>query len=88
MSNRQLDPERAVAASREDVLVLDLAGRRRERIPVVPDDATLALPRDGACGVVVSSTGAIDRGRKMHVYTRDETFAAGELDMTRWWCEL
>src|SRR3989442_10352749 len=52
----------------EDVLVPDLAGWRRERLPAIPDAAALSLPPDWACEIVSSSTGALDRGRKMQVY--------------------
>src|SRR5438552_988428 len=55
----------------EDVVVPDLAGWRRERMPTVPDVAAFELPPDWACEVVSPSTGAIDRGRKMRVYNRE-----------------
>ena len=55
----------------EDVLVPDLAGWRRERLPAIPDAAALALPPDWACEIVSRSTGALDRGRKMQVYARE-----------------
>jgi len=55
----------------EDVLVPDLAGWRRERLPAIPDAAALSLPPDWACEIVSPSTGALDRGRKMQVYARE-----------------
>jgi Uma2 family endonuclease len=55
----------------EDVLVPDLAGWRRERMPAVPDVAAFELAPDWACEVVSPSTGAIDRGRKMRIYARE-----------------
>jgi Uma2 family endonuclease len=51
--------------------VPDLAGWRRERMPVVPDAAFFDLPPDWACEVISPSTGALDRGRKMRVYARE-----------------
>src|SRR3989454_12604313 len=55
----------------EDVLVPDLAGWRRERMPAIPDSAALALPPDWSCEIVSRSTGALDRGRKMQVHARE-----------------
>jgi len=54
----------------EDVLVPDLAGWRRARMPVLPDAAALTQTPDWLCEVVSPTTGAIDRGRKMRVYAR------------------
>lgn len=52
------------------VLVPDLAGWRRERLPQVPDAPFFELPPDWACEVVSPSTAARDRTRKMHHYAR------------------
>ncbi len=54
-----------------DVIVPDLAGWRRERLPMLPDVAALEQPPDWACEIVSPSTGAIDRGRKMGIYARE-----------------
>jgi len=54
----------------EDVLVPDLAGWRRARMPVLPNAAALTQAPDWLCEVVSPATGAIDRGRKMRVYAR------------------
>ena len=54
-----------------DVLVPDLAGWRRERMPTVPNVAAFELAPDWACEVISPSTGEIDRGRKMWVYARE-----------------
>jgi Uma2 family endonuclease len=44
-----------------DVLVPDLAGWRRERMPTVPDVVGFELAPDWACEVISPSTGEIDR---------------------------
>ncbi|MFL5345551.1 MAG: Uma2 family endonuclease [Hyalangium sp.] len=54
-----------------DVLVPDLAGWRRERMPEWPDVVGIALSPDWACEVLSPSTTALDRGRKMGVYARE-----------------
>lgn len=51
------------------VLVPDLAGWRRERMPRIPTDkAYLDLPPDWICEVLSPSTAALDRGGKREVY--------------------
>jgi Uma2 family endonuclease len=55
----------------EDVLVPDLAGWRRERVPVLPDAPALQLAPDWVCEVISPSTARLDRGRKLHVYARE-----------------
>jgi Uma2 family endonuclease len=54
-----------------DILVPDLAGWRRERMPVLPDAAFLELAPDWVCEVVSPSTQARDRARKMPAYRRE-----------------
>ncbi len=54
-----------------DVLVPDLAGWRRTRVPTLPDVAAMTIAPDWACEVISPSTGAIDRGRKMRIYARE-----------------
>ena len=63
-----VEPELHLGA---DVLVPDLAGWRRERLPVLPDAPALDLAPDWACEVVSPSTGAVDRTRKMPLYARE-----------------
>lgn len=53
-----------------DVLVPDLAGWRRERMPRMPNVPAFELPPDWVCEVVSPSTERIDRTRKMGVYAR------------------
>jgi Uma2 family endonuclease len=56
---------------RGDVLVPDLAGWRRERMPELPDAPFLELAPDWVCEIVSASTEALDRGLKMSVYGRE-----------------
>ncbi|MBI5482392.1 MAG: Uma2 family endonuclease [Deltaproteobacteria bacterium] len=50
------------------VLVPDLAGWRRERMPELPDAPFLEVPPNWACEVLSPSTAALDRGEKMPLY--------------------
>lgn len=52
------------------VLVPDLAGWRRERMPELPDTAATSLAPDWLCEVLSPSTAADDRAGKMPVYAR------------------
>jgi Uma2 family endonuclease len=54
-----------------DVLVPDLAGWRRERLPSLPAAAFMTLAPDWICEVVSPVTEAIDRGRKLRIYGRE-----------------
>jgi Uma2 family endonuclease len=56
---------------RKDVLVPDLAGWRRERVPQLPDTASFSLAPDWVCEVLSPSTLVLDRGLKMKVYARE-----------------
>ena len=53
-----------------DVLVPDLAGWRRERMPRVPPDPFFTLAPDWVCEVVSPSTERIDRVLKLPIYAR------------------
>ena len=55
----------------DDVLVPDLAGWRRERMPEVPTGAFTTLAPDWVCEVLSRSTTAIDRSEKVPVYARE-----------------
>src|SRR5439155_873756 len=55
-----------------DVIVPDYAGWRRARMPVLPNVAAFEVAPDWVCEVVSPSTGAIDRGRKMRIYAREQ----------------
>ncbi len=52
----------------QHVVVPDLAGWRRERLPEVPLAAFIELAPDWACEVLSPSTRALDRGQKLRVY--------------------
>ena len=58
-------------AEREEVLVPDLAGWRRERLPRLPEEAFFRLAPDWICEVLSPSTVAHDRVEKMPVYARE-----------------
>jgi Uma2 family endonuclease len=54
----------------EDVLVPDIAGWRRERLPGMPDEAYFTLSPDWICEVLSPHNERHDRVRKMPVYAR------------------
>lgn len=53
-----------------DILVPDLAGWRRERMPALPDTAWFELPPDWVCEILSPSTARDDRVLKMPIYAR------------------
>lgn len=53
-----------------DVLVPDLAGWRRERMPEVPDVAWFDLAPDWVCEVLSPSTARLDRVEKLPIYAQ------------------
>ena len=54
----------------EDIVVPDIAGWRRERMPVYPDTAYFTLAPDWVCEVLSPSTRKFDLGGKSAVYAR------------------
>jgi Uma2 family endonuclease len=54
------------------VLVPDLAGWRRERMPELPDAAAFELAPDWICEVLSPSTAAADRADKMPIYAMEQ----------------
>jgi Uma2 family endonuclease len=64
----------------EDVLVPDIAGWRRDRMPAVPPVAYFELAPDWVCEVVSPKTGRLDRMRKLPVYAREQVAHAWLVD--------
>ena len=54
-----------------NVLVPDIAGWRRERLPTIPNVAYFTLAPDWLCEVLSPSTEAIDRRKKLPIYARE-----------------
>jgi Uma2 family endonuclease len=54
----------------DQVMVPDIAGWRRARMPEIPDVSAFELPPDWICEVVSPSTGELDRKHKMPHYAR------------------
>lgn len=53
-----------------DILVPDLAGWRRERMPKLPETAWFELPPDWVCEILSPSTARVDRAEKLPIYAR------------------
>jgi Uma2 family endonuclease len=66
-----------------DVLVPDLAGWRRERLPSLANDAYLTLAPDWVCEVLSPCTEALDRGKKLRIYVREGVAHAWLVDPLR-----
>ncbi len=54
-----------------DIVVPDLAGWTRERMPRLPKEAFFPKAPDWACEVLSPSTERIDRRRKLRIYARE-----------------
>ncbi|HEX8823131.1 MAG TPA: Uma2 family endonuclease [Archangium sp.] len=54
-----------------NALVPDVAGWRRERMPVMPEEAAATLAPDWVCEVLSSSTVVLDREKKMRAYAHE-----------------
>jgi Uma2 family endonuclease len=66
-----LDEPELRLGPRPDVLVPDLAGWCRERMPELPDVAAFELAPDWVCEVLSERTEATDRGKKRRIYRRE-----------------
>ncbi len=64
----------------DQVLVPDLAGWRRERLPTIPDEAHFTLAPDWVCEVLSPSTQKHDRSRKLRIYAEAGVAHAWLLD--------
>jgi Uma2 family endonuclease len=63
-----------------DVLVPDLAGWHRERMPAAPKDHVFAIAPDWICEVTSPSSRILDRNKKMPIYARCEVEYAWIVD--------
>lgn len=63
-----------------DVIVPDLAGWRRERLPDIPEAAHIAVAPDWVCEVLSPSTAALDRVKKLAIYAREGVSHAWLID--------
>ena len=66
-----------------EVLVPDLVGWRRERLPEMPKTAAFHVSPDWVCETLSPSTEAIDRQRKMAIYAREKVGHLWLLDPRR-----
>ena len=64
----------------EDVVVPDVAGWRRDRLPVLPEVAAFTQAPNWVCEVVSPTTATIDRARKMRIYAREQVAHLWPLD--------
>jgi Uma2 family endonuclease len=55
-----------------DVIVPDVAGWRRERMPRLPETAYFAIAPDWVCEVLSPSTTTLDRTKKLRIYAREQ----------------
>ncbi len=63
-----------------DIVVPDLAGWRRERMPLVADEPFFSLSPDWICEVLSPSTEKIDRVQKLAIYAREKVQHAWLID--------
>ena len=63
-----------------DILVPDLAGWRRERMPAFPDVLFFELAPDWVCEILSPATARIDRIRKLPIYARESVSYAWVVD--------
>ena len=65
-----------------DVLVPDLAGWRRSRMPRLPETAYFPLVPDWVCEILSPSTAVTDRVTKLAIYAREHVAHAWLIDPT------
>jgi len=63
-----------------DVLVPDLGGWRRSRLPRLPETAYFPLAPDWICEVLSPSTAQLDRAKKLAIYGRERVAHAWLID--------
>jgi Uma2 family endonuclease len=66
-----LDEPELHLGSEPDIIVPDIAGWRRERMPEVPDVVYFTLAPDWVCEVLSPRTEKLDRSDKMTIYARE-----------------
>jgi Uma2 family endonuclease len=64
----------------EDIIVPDLGGWRRERLPQLPLEAFFQLAPDWICEVLSPTTAAMDRVKKLGAYAREGVSRAWLID--------
>jgi Uma2 family endonuclease len=64
----------------KNVLVPDVAGWRRERMPFLPETAYFPLAPDWICEVLSPSTVTLDRAKKLKIYAREGVHHAWLID--------
>jgi len=64
------EPEVHPGNSNKDVVVPDVAGWRRERLPTLPETAHIAIAPDWTCEVLSPSTRTLDIGPRRALYGR------------------
>ena len=62
------------------VIVPDLAGWRRERMPAIPENQIFSVPPDWVCEVLSPSTTRVDRTKKLPIYAQHEISYAWFVD--------
>ena len=55
----------------DDIVVPDIAGWRRERMPKLPETAWFEVAPDWVCEILSPSTAKVDRATKMPIYSRE-----------------
>jgi len=63
-----------------DILVPDIAGWRRERMPRLPETAWFELAPDWVCEILSPSTARLDRAEKLPIYARQGVVHAWLVD--------
>ena len=75
-----LDEPEIHLGAEPDIVVPDLAGWQRARMPEIPQSAFVTLAPDWICEVVSLSTEAIGRGEKLPIYARERVGHAWLVD--------
>jgi Uma2 family endonuclease len=55
----------------DDVIIPDLAGWKRTRVPVLANEPFVTLPPDWVCEILSPSTAGVDRVKKLPVFLRE-----------------